>query len=846
MEESKKLRIEAFERERRRILGNGPTGLERTDAGKRLNYAAANVAANIAANVAANIAANGSVNGSVNGSANGAANEAANEAANGAVIVTANGATGLNGAASVADIGVNVAVNGMDGEASGAVNAANGAGNGGPNDVASNVAANLENLAASNENKSNEEAAKFEEEEPVNGFPANGYSTNGFPANKNTAIGANESNNAKKADAQVEYRRESGGREAGEQRHSRTMKGPIDLAVHRSCDYDKGDGKFNLKRYVHDRIINEIFTNGVDKKYEEQCKQDCNRSFGVYVMLLDNMATGVLGSCLKLHTLGERRVSLVENIDLKRKPLPNMEAIYFIAPIERSVLRLIEDFKSKENRMYKCAHVFFTRKCAEHLFEGISQSPVSAYIRTMKELNVGFFAEESHVFDFNMGDNFFDIYSPVASEVKQQEALDVFSDKILTLCQTLQVCPLIHYQSTPKAFSLALMANRKLEDEDRATNGGLSKNCKNGQVVMVLMDRSMDTITPLLHCMSLQGMVHDILPCESGCFQFEHLDARGKLATKTVILDEEEDHLWSEVRHLHIADVAQMLPRKFQNFLIEHHIIQKDNPTLKDMAEIMKAFPQYHKELSLFAVHMHLTEVCMQRFKKGLHTVVLAEQNLATGINGSNGLPIAQYMPFMAPILTDGKRTHLEKIRLLLLYIILKNGLPETDIDKILEHSNIPTWFKTYVINMSFLGINILTRRSAGHNRPPVKARKIDGGYTTARWTPYIKDIMEDVIERELNTERFPSLENHSINKTGVTQTLPKPEKVICCFLGGVTYSEMNTAYEVSAQTGVDILIGGDELLTPFGFLDKIQKLKRWSHMGHPPKDVLNGNEADF
>jgi hypothetical protein len=31
------------------------------------------------------------------------------------------------------------------------------------------------------------------------------------------------------------------------------------------------------------------------------------------------------------------------------------------------------------------------------------------------------------------------------------------------------------------------------------------------------------------------------------------------------------------------------------------------------MGEIMRAFPQFHKELSQFAVHMHLTEECMQR-----------------------------------------------------------------------------------------------------------------------------------------------------------------------------------------------------------------------------------------
>jgi len=458
----------------------------------------------------------------------------------------------------------------------------------------------------------------------------------------------------------------------------------------------------------------------------------------------------------------------------------------------------------------------------------------------MKELNVGYFAEESHVFNLNMLENFFDMYSPVVSEVQQQQALDVFGDKMLTLCQTLQIYPSIHYQSTPKAFSLALICNRKREDEDRETKGALSRGSKPGENILILVDRSVDMVTPLLHSMTLQAMVNDVLPVENNSFQFEHLDARGKLVTKTIILDEEEDSLWKEIRHLHIADIAQDLPKKFQDFLADQHIIQKENPTLKDMAEIMRAFPQFHKELSQFAVHMHLTEVCMQRFKKGLHTVVLAEQNLATGINGSNGLPIAQYMPFMAPILTDGKRTHLEKVRLLLLYIILKNGLPESDIDKILDHSSIPNWFKTYVINMSFLGINILTRRRTGHNVPPVKARNVDGGYATARWSPYINDVMEDAIEHELDGEKFPSLDNVG----GQNKAVGKPKKVIVCFIGGLTYWEMTAAYQVTAQTGVDVLIGGDEILAPSAFLEKIQKLKRWSHLGRPAKDVAA--EQDF
>ena len=54
-------------------------------------------------------------------------------------------------------------------------------------------------------------------------------------------------------------------------------------------------------------------------------------------------------------------------------------------------------------------------------------------------------------------------------------------------------------------------------------NGLLSRRCKEGEVVMLIVERSVDTVTPLLHCMTLQGMVNDVLPVESGCFQVREL-----------------------------------------------------------------------------------------------------------------------------------------------------------------------------------------------------------------------------------------------------------------------------------------------------------------------------------
>jgi syntaxin-binding protein 1 len=85
---------------------------------------------------------------------------------------------------------------------------------------------------------------------------------------------------------------------------------------------------------------------------------------------------------------------------------------------------------------------------------------------------------------------------------------------------------------------------------------------------------------------------------------------------------------------------------------------------------------------------------------------------LATGLN-AEGEKIRDIMNQINPILLDvgrttGGFTDYEKLRVIILYVISKNGVPEDSLTKLLTHANIDATLKQIVLNMSLLGPNVV------------------------------------------------------------------------------------------------------------------------------------------
>uniref|UniRef100_A0A0R3NWE2 Uncharacterized protein, isoform B n=1 Tax=Drosophila pseudoobscura pseudoobscura TaxID=46245 RepID=A0A0R3NWE2_DROPS len=115
------------------------------------------------------------------------------------------------------------------------------------------------------------------------------------------------------------------------------------------------------------------------------------------VLVVDKLGMRMVSACTKMHEISAEGITLVEDINKKREPLPTMDAIYLITPSDDSVRALIRDFENPARPMYRFAHVFFTEAIPTRALDMLKahKGICRRYVRTCKEINIAFLASES-------------------------------------------------------------------------------------------------------------------------------------------------------------------------------------------------------------------------------------------------------------------------------------------------------------------------------------------------------------------------------------------------------------------------------------------------------------------
>ncbi|XP_053106325.1 syntaxin-binding protein 3 isoform X2 [Hemicordylus capensis] len=523
-------------------------------------------------------------------------------------------------------------------------------------------------------------------------------------------------------------------------------------------------------------------------------------------------------------------MEVVENVYKNREPVPHMKAIYLITPTTKSVDGLINDFVGTSK--YKAAYVYFTDFCDDKLFNKMKLS-CSKAIRRCKEININFLPYESQVFTLDVPNAFYRCYSPnVESTSEPASTLEQIAEQIVTLCATLDENPGVRCKSNPldNASKLAHLVEQKLENYYKIDQQSQAKSKTHSQLLII--DRGFDPVSTVLHELTFQAMAYDLLPIENDTYKYKPDGGNGK--EREAVLEDDDD-LWVKIRHKHIADVLAEIPKLMKEVSSKRKATD-GKLSLSNLTQLMNKMPYFRKQISKQVVHLNIAEDCMNKFKNNIEKLCKVEQDLALGMD-AEGQKVKDSMRVLLPVLLNKSHDNYDKIRAILLYIFSTNGTTQENLDKLIQNVQIEN-DSDMIKNWKYLGVPVVTT-STSQRKLSRRDRSSEETFQLSRWTPVIKDVMEDTIENKLDSKEWPYCSQCPApwNGSGAVSARHKPKtsylddrksgsKLIVFVIGGITYSEMRCAYEVSqAYKSCEVIIGSTHIVTPRRLLDDVKAL---------------------
>eukprot|EP00871_Galdieria_phlegrea_P001513 jgi/Galph1/2362/GphlegSOOS_G29.1 len=213
----------------------------------------------------------------------------------------------------------------------------------------------------------------------------------------------------------------------------------------------------------------------------------------------------------------DSRVTLHMLLNGDRQQIPEVPAVYFVAPTEENIERICQDLEAK---LYESYYLNFTSSISRSFLEKVAERSVRAnvvpQVAKVYDLYTSFIALENDLFDLKITDCYYTLHQPEVSNTTAEQAIDAIVSGLFSVLVTIGMVPVIQAQKGGPAEMVACKLESLLRDHLTARSnlfvgrrGGLGSNFK--RPLLILMDRDIELHVLFHHSWTYQALMHDCL-----------------------------------------------------------------------------------------------------------------------------------------------------------------------------------------------------------------------------------------------------------------------------------------------------------------------------------------------
>lgn len=413
-------------------------------------------------------------------------------------------------------------------------------------------------------------------------------------------------------------------------------------------------------------------------------------------LIFDNLGQEVIAPLLRISDLRDNGITVHMLLHTERQSIPDIPAIYFVEPSEKSILRICEDMSKG---LYESYYINFSSVLSRDLLELLAQTSLrdNTYnqISQVYDQYLNYTCLEPFMFSLNLSDSYYTLNSPKSLDSQVEAFIKQTVNSLLSIFMTTNSIPIIRASKGNAAEMVARGLESRLVDHVRNTSRKRDQSQQYTDVdrpCIVILDRNMDLKTMLSHTWSYQCLAHDVLEMNANRISYS-VDESGKQVKKTFDLDL-DDFFWQKNASAPFPIMAEDVDSELNKYKKEAESITSScgvssldeiatsNMGTKNLQDAISALPRLTARKRTIDMHMNIASALLKQIQdRALDSFILMEENL-----------VKQTKQSLLDILKDpSKGTPQDKLRLFIaFYLTPDNGLSKSDfaeLEKVLEES---------------------------------------------------------------------------------------------------------------------------------------------------------------